>query len=629
MTKSSLRDEPFNFELRLRTVLYLILAMLAGLAIRFWVLQVSHHQAYRQQAESNRIREIPIIAPRGAILDRNGTPLVDNTPAFNILVWPDVMTSLDETVRDMVEHLNIDRAEVMSQLTDTKRPKSQPVLVKQNATQADLQWVPAHEYEHPEITAEEQPQRIYKYGTLASQVLGYIGQISSTQLEEPKFQDLGYKAGDIIGQAGLERSYDQILRGKNGKRKVVVDSRGRTILELQREEPIRGQDIMTTLDLDLQKAAEEQFDQAGQTGTAVAMNPQTGEILCMVSKPGFNPNVFAEHVISAENRGEVRAITNDPNKPLLNKSIQEIYPTGSTWKVMMTTAALEEEVITPTNSRFTCGGGIQVGNRFVHCMGSHGSPEIHSAVVHSCDGYFYRLGLKMGVDRMHDWVVRFGMSQRTGIDLPHEKTGSIPDREWKARQNPRDPVWKDFDTVLASVGQGSVAVTPLQLLRAEAGIIMGGEFHTPHVMKEIKPTEKAEAKQYEDKAVILKLSHTTVDIVNYAVWGVVNEGGTGASASLPGLNIGGKTGTAQVIAKEKVRTKEHEDHGWFISFAPVHTDQKPELAVVVLTEHGGQGGRTSAPKARMIFASYYSKKLGRPVAREMIARNDQPSPIRQ
>ncbi len=629
MSKSNLRDEQFNFELRLKAVLYLIMAMLAALAIRFWVLQVSHHQVYQQQAENNRIREIPIIAPRGALLDRNGVPLVDNTPAFNIVVSPDLMTGLDETVKVLVENLNVDRTDVVSQLADPKRPKSQPVLVKQNATQADRQWVSAHEYEHPEITAEQQPQRIYKYRKLASQVLGYIGQISSTQLEEPKFQEMGYKPGDIIGQAGLERTYDQILRGKNGKRLVVVDSRGRTIRELQKVDPIKGQDIVTTLDIDLQRAAEEQFDVTGQTGIAVAMNPQNGEILAMVSKPSFDPNVFAEHVISAENRDEVRAITKDPNKPLLNKSIQEIYPTGSTWKVMMTTAALEEGIITPTGSRFTCGGGIQVGNRFVHCMGSHGSPEIHYAVVHSCDGYFYRLGLKMGVDRIHDWVARFGMGQRTGIDLPGEKTGVIPDREWKVKTNPRDPVWKDFDTVLASVGQGSVAVTPIQLLRAESGIIMGGEFHTPHLMKEVKPTEKAEAKKYENKAVTLKLSPVTVETVNYAVWGVVNEGGTGASASLPGLNIGGKTGTAQVIAKEKVRTKAHQDHGWFISFAPVHTEQKPELAVVVLTEHGGQGGRTSAPKARMIFASYYSKKLGHPVARELLAKNDQPTQIRQ
>src|SRR5437868_1734978 len=620
MSKSSLRDEPFNFELRLRSLLYLILAMLAALAIRFWVLQVSHYQSYQQQAENNRIREIPIIAPRGAILDSYSKPLVDNTPAFNIVVSPDLMTSLDETVKVLVEELNIDRTEAVAQLSDLKRPKSQPVLVKQNATRANRQWVSAHEYEHPEISAEEQPQRVYKYGKLASQVLGHIGQISSTQLEEPKFQEFGYRPGDIIGQAGLERTYDQILRGKNGKRIVVVDSRGRTIRELQRVEPIKGLDIVTTLDLDIQQTAEEQFDAANQTGIAVVMNPQNGEVLAMVSKPSFDPNVFAEHVISAENRDEVRAITNNPTKPLLNKAIQEIYPTGSTWKVMMTTAAMEEGIITPSSSRFACGGGIQVGNRFVHCMGSHGSPEIHYAVVHSCDGYFYRLGLKMGVDLIHDWVVRFGMGQRTGIDLPHEQKGFIPDRATK-------PNWKDFDTVLASVGQGSVAVTPIQLLRAEAGIIMGGEFHTPHLMKKVLSTEKAPEREYEDKPVYLKLSKTTIDTVSYAVWGVVNEGGTGTAAALPGFNIGGKTGTAQVIAKEKVRTKEHQDHGWFISFAPVHTEERPEIAMVVLTEHGGQGGRTSAPKTKMIFASYYSKKLGHPVVRDFLARNDQPAQI--
>jgi penicillin-binding protein 2 len=268
---------------------------------------------------------------------------------------------------------------------------------------------------------------------------------------------------------------------------------------------------------------------------------------------------------------------NDPAHPLYNNAIQGRYPTGSTWKLLMAVAALEEGLISPSESRLMCGGGIQMGNRFVNCMGSHGSPDIHSAIVHSCDGYFYRLGLKMGIDRIHEWVVRLGAGARTGVDLPNEVRGIIPDREWKKRANPRDPAWKDFDTVLASVGQGSVWISPLQLLRAVSGIMNGGEFHTPHVLKEARET------RFEDRAFEVKLSPTTLEIVSYGAWGVVNEGGTGTRAAIPGIDVGGKTGTAQVIAKEKVRAKHHQDHAWFVGLAPIHKGQKPEIGVVVLT----------------------------------------------
>src|SRR6185295_5092446 len=243
---------------------------------------------------------------------------------------------------------------------------------------------------------------------------------------------------------------------------------------------------------------------------------------------------------------------------------------------------------------------------------------------HSCDGYFYRLGLKMGVDMIHDWVFKFGMGRKTGIDLPSEQKGIIPSREWKKRVNPRDPVWKDFDTAIASIGQGSVAVPPIQLIRAESGIVAGGRFYPPHVFKEARAPQPAEVKYYDNQPTELKLSQVTVDIIDYALWGVVNEGGTAGGVGFPReLNVGGKTGTAQVIAKEKVRGKEHKDHSWFISFAPMHTDQKPEIGVVCITENGGWGAQASAPKVKMIEAVYFSKKLQRPLLPELAALNTQ------
>jgi penicillin-binding protein 2 len=629
MSKKNPKDSSYDFELRLYGIQYLILVIFIALGIRFYVLQVVRHDDFQQRAENNRIREIPILAPRGAIFDRNENVLVDNTPASNIILTPDpeFMKNLDETVNAMVENLGIDRDQLVKELNNPLRPKSQPILVKQNATDGDRSWVKAREFEYPEITVEMQPQRNYRYGKLAGHVLGYIGEISPKQLESPKYS--GYKSGDIIGLGGIEAVYDKELRGKDGMRRVIVDSRGRPLRTLEIIPPIRGQDIITTIDIDMQRTAEEEFDKGGDTGVAIAMNPQNGEIYALASRPAFDPNIFAQNVISGgENRKEVRAIINDPKFPLYNKGIQGIYPTGSTWKLMMSTAALEEGIITPKESKIVCGGGISMGNRFVRCMGNHGAPPIHPAIVHSCDGYFYRLGLKMGVDMIHDWMTRFGMGQKTGIDLPSERRGIIPDREWKKKVNPRDPQWKDFDTVLASVGQGSVAVPPLQLLRAVSGIVMGGEYHTPHILKVAKETQLREVKYYDVPPTQLKLSPETVKILSYACWGVVNEGGTAGGVGFPReLNIGGKTGTAQVIAMEKAgRGKEHRDHAWFIAFAPLHTDQKPELGVVVLTEHGGFGGRASAPKVKMIMGTYFSKKLGRPVLPEMVAKAGQPQP---
>ena len=627
MSSTNPKDDGFNLELRVYVIQYLVLAIFIALGIRFYVLQVARHEDYQARAENNRIRDIPIPAPRGAIFDRNENVLVDNASAFNVVVTPEDISSKEDTINALVQNLDIDRGELLAELNDEKRAKSQPILVKQNASLSDRAWIAAHELEHPEISIEQQPQRVYKYGKLAAHLLGYIGQVNPKQLDLPAFKDAGYKSGDIIGQGGIEAVYDRVLRGKDGMRRVIVDSRGIPKAELERIEPIKGQDVYTTLDLDIQRVAEQQFYSKNETGAAVAVNPQNGEILAMVSVPSFDPNVFARNVVSTENRKEVNAIVNDPAHPMYNKAIQGTYPTGSTWKIMMATAALEEGVITLKNSRIVCGGGIQVGNRFVHCGKNHGQPDIHAAIVHSCDGYFYRLGLKMGVDMIHDWVSRFGMGQRTGVDLPGELKGIIPSREWKKRVNPRDPVWKDFDTVLASIGQGSVAVPPLQLLRAESGIVMGGVFHTPHLFKEAKATQLKPVEYYDDKPVELKLTELTVETIDYGMWGVVNEGGTAGGVGFPReINAGGKTGTAQVIAKEKVRGKEHKDHSWFISFAPMHTGQKPEIGVVCITENGGWGASASAPKVKMIEAVYFSKKLGRPILPEMVALNAQPSP---
>jgi penicillin-binding protein 2 len=623
MSKKNPKEVSMDFELRVSVVQYLVLAIFIVLGIRFYVLQVARHDQYQNLAENNRIRDIPLIAPRGAILDRNGKLLVDNTPAFNIIVYPEDITSKDETINSLVEYLGIEHDDAVREINNPLRSKSDPILIKQKATDADRAWIAAHREEHPEIDIDPQPQRVYLYGKSACHVLGYIGQISPKQLENPKYQEAGYRMGDIIGLGGIEAYYDRMLRGQNGKRRVIVDSRGRLVRELERIEPIKGQDIVTTLDIDIQKIAEEQFEIKQDKGAAVGIDPRNGEILVMVSYPNFDPNVFARNVISSENRKEVVQILLDPGHPLTNKAIQGYYPAGSTWKLMMSTAAIEAGITPLNDSRIACGGGLQVGGRFVRCMGSHGSPDVHTAIVRSCDGYYYRLGIKFGLEGQKEWLAKFGMGQKTGIDIPHERSGSVPNAAWKARANPRSPQWTDFDSALSAVGQGAVAIPPIQLIRAESGIMMGGALYTPHFLKEGKATELLPVKYYEDTPKDLHLAPATAAAIRFAAWGVVHEGGTGGGIGFPPeLNVGGKTGTAQVISTEKAKGKHLQDHSWFISFAPLQKDTTPEFGLVVITENGGFGAKASGPKAKMIHLAYFSKKFGRALAPELMALVD-------
>ncbi len=632
MSRSPIKESSFDFDSRVRAIYFLAFIMLTLLGVRFYVLQVVRHEDFQLRADNNRIREIEIVAPRGGIYDRNGVPLVANTFEHNIVIVPDAMkdANREETIRVLVEELGAEREQLLGSLNDPKRSKALPILVKQNASDADRAWIAAHGLEHPEIQIELQPNRTYPNGSLAAHVIGYVGEITPRQLENPKYKEGGYKSGDIIGQSGIEAYYDKELRGKNGVKRLLVDSKGNTIDELEVIPPVRGQDLYTTIDIDVQRVAEEEFDSLGQTGSAIAMNPQNGEIYAMVSRPTFDPSLFAKNIASSgEYRAEIRALITDETHPLYNDAMQGIYPTGSTWKLLMSTAALEEKVITPKDSRLPCGGGLRIGTYFMRCMGSHGAPDVHSSIVHSCDGYYYRLGIKLGVDKIHEWVTRFGVGSRTGIDIPGENLGIIPSRETKRRFNPKDPDWRDFDTASATIGQGTVVISPLQLLRAISGVMMGGEFYTPHFLKEAKATPIAETKLFEQAPKIVPLSKQTIDIVSYGAWGVVNQGGTGGRAGIPGFNVGGKTGTAQVISTDKARGKKLQDHAWFIGFAPLHTEQKPEIGIVVLTENGGQGGRASAPKFRMILGAYYSKKAGHAVIPELTAKFAPPQPATQ
>jgi penicillin-binding protein 2 len=617
-------DDSQNLRVRLRIIQVFVLVLLGVLCLRLYKLQIIDGKRYSNVAENQRIRLLPIPAPRGVIFDRNGKLLVDSRPIYSVILSREVTKSIDYSlIKPLSEGLMIDEAFLRERFDQVRsQPAFESILIKESALPADIAWVDAHQLEFPTLRVEQIPQRRYPENGQMAHALGYVGEISPEQLKQPAFADNGYKPGDIIGQEGLEAVYDQYLRGRDGYRKVIVDSRGHIQSEVDRIEPQSGQDIVTTIDLDLQQAAEDQLKKSPQgRGVIIAMDPNNGEILAIASAPTFDPNLFSQRITTKEGRAEYQKLLTDPDKPLFDRAIQGKFPPGSTWKPLMATAGLKQGAISIDESNLVCGGGITVGNKFTRCMGgNHGSPNVHFAIEHSCDGYFYRLGLKMKLEGIQAMVDMFDLDKRTGIDLPHEVISTTPSRELKARLYPKDPEWKDIDTVYSSFGQGEDVLTPIALIRAHAAIGMKGKMYVPHLLKEVKAIaavgndpsgsdyrparsehlfEKREPKN-------LGLPTDQSDLVVQAMWAVVNGNGTATGIKLAGFDIAGKTGTAQVVSLGK-EGSEHKDHSWFVSYAPAY---KPEIAIVALIENAGLGSRFGAPSVRGVYDAYYAKTRG-------------------
>jgi penicillin-binding protein 2 len=612
-------DSSQNLRARLRFVQVLAIVMLGLLSVRLYILQVVRGERYAEIAENQRRRRLPIPAPRGMIFDREGRVLVDSRPIYNVILSREDVKGkdLNTLVEPLSEGLNVDKDILRDYFEVVKTmPAFESIQVKQDASPGDIAWVEAHNLEHPELRVEQQPQRRYPDNGSLAHVLGYVGEISPEQLKQQASKDKGLKPGDIIGLSGLEQIYDDYLRGRDGYREVVVDSRGRIQDELETVPPIPGRDLFTTIDLDLQLAAEEQLkNSATQRGVLISMNPNNGEILALASYPTFDPNLFSRRITTKEGRAEYAALLNDPETPLLNRAIQSRYPPGSTWKIPMAIAGLKQGAITLQKSNLVCGGGIQVGNKFTRCMGNHGSPDIKTAITHSCDGYFYRLGLKMGIDGIVEMVNEFDLNKRTGIDLPNEVVSWTPSREFKRRMQPRDPEWRDIDTVYSSFGQVYDIITPISLLRTVAGISVDGRLYIPHLFKEVKAVGTPGTPDYRGPVAFQPLDSNrpnpkVVPIpeeIDHAVvegmWRVVNAGGTGAGIQMAGFDIAGKTGTAQVVGLGK-DTGKNKDHAWFVSYAPAY---QPEIAMIALIENSGFGGRNAAPAVRGVYDVYYRK----------------------
>ncbi len=612
-------DTSQNLRARLRFIQVLAIAMLGLLSIRLYVLQVVRGDRYAEIAENQRRRRLPIPAPRGMIFDREGRVIVDSRPTYNVILWREDVKGKDLTslIEPFSEGLSVDKDILRDRFEMVKTmPAFESITVKQNASPGDIAWVEAHNLEFPELRVEQQPQRRYPADGSLAHVLGYVGEISPEQLEKQVYKDKGLKPGDIIGLSGLEQIYDDYLRGKDGYREVVVDSRGRIQDEIDTIPPIPGRDLVMTIDLDLQLAAEEQLrNSVTKRGVIISADPNTGEILALASAPTFDPNLFSQRITTKQGRAEYAALLNDPDTPLINRAIQSRQPPGSTWKIPMAIAGLKQGAITLEHSNLVCGGGITIGNKFTRCMGNHGSPDIKAAITHSCDGYFYRLGLKMGIDGIVEMVDEFDLNKRTGIDLPNEIMNYTPSREFKRKMQPRDPEWRDIDTVYASFGQVYDIITPISLLRTIAGISVDGRMYIPHVLKEVKAVGTPGTPDYKPPVTftpldpsrpnpkIISIPEAIDQAVVQGMWQVVNAGGTGGRIKMDGFDIAGKTGTAQVVGLGK-DTGKNKDHSWFVSYAPAY---KPEIAMVALIENSGFGGSHAAPAVRGVYDVYYRK----------------------
>jgi penicillin-binding protein 2 len=612
-----LNDQTQNLGVRVSAIQVIAFVLLAVLGVRLYYLQLVKGEYYSDKAENQRIRLIPIPAPRGAIFDRNGKLLVDSRPTYNVTLSNEPIKQIDITDRleDYAGGLNVDRQYLVERINlIRKQPGFETMVLKENATIQDISWVEAHTEEYPELRIELQPQRFYPLGTTLAHVLGYVGEISPKQLEKPETIEKGFRPGDIIGKGGLEQSYDEFLRGKPGYRKVIVDSRGRVQSEIETIQPQAGQDLVSTIDLDLQLAAEQQLaNSATKRGTIMAMDPNNGEVLVMASAPSFDPNAFVTRIATPEGRREIAGYYTNEERPLLNRAIQGRYHPGSTWKIPESIGALQQGAITVKDSNVACGGGITIGNKFTRCMGSHGSPPLSYAITKSCDGYYYRLALKMKIAGLIEMIEEFEFDKRSGIDLPNEKISQTP-KSWMPSIVKREGKWSDIRTVYASIGQDTVVVTPISMLRAVSVVGVQGKMFVPHLLREFKAigavNNEGDADYVPAKSSfgfnrpepkIIEMTPEQNKIMLDGMWGVVNAGGTAGRLKLENFEIAGKTGTAQ---NSSLGSGGAQDHSWFVSFAPAY---KPELAVIALIENSGFGGTHAGPAVRGVYDAYLLK----------------------
>jgi penicillin-binding protein 2 len=590
-----------RIEPRVAVLSVLLAAVLAVVGVRLYYLQIIRHKKYDQLADRNRIRIHRQPALRGLVFDSHHRPLVNTLPSFDAVIVPEDMRNVSQTVARLEGYLGEDN--VMATLRAAKndgRPPFDPITVEQHLDWQQVVALETHQLKLPGVSIQVIPQRHYINGPRAAHLLGYVGEVTMNDLQHLP----GYQMGDEIGKFGLERVFEKALRGQAGGQEIEVDSVGRRLRLLREIPETPGDSLVLTIDLKVQEAAEEAI--GNRAGALVAIDPNTGYIIAMVSHPSFNPNLFAQGVTPAQ----WRALTHDPEHPLENRAIQGIYAPGSTFKLVDAIAALEDHVITPETTYF-CPGGLWYGHREYHCWRKqgHGLLSLHRAIVESCDVYFYNVGIHLGIDRLSKWAHELGLGEKTGIDLGNESPGVMPSSQWKERRYHQP--WYPAETLSVAIGQGYVAATPIQMAELLAEIANGGIRYTPQYVKEIDTLDGSVVKRFPPVVERrIPIDPSVLDIVRSAMCGVVNApDGTARGARLDNVEVCGKTGTAQVVKEagnqripENEQPLKYRDNGWFVAFAPA---QHPQIAIACVIEHGGFGAASAAPVVHDVLKKFF------------------------
>ena len=568
--------------------------MLLVLAVGLWRLQILGASGYRVLAEQNRIRKVPVLAPRGKIFDREGRIIVDNYPSVSCYIMREQQKNLEADLPLIAAGLHIPVEQIEATLKHfAYAPKYQPLPLKQDITQDEQAFIEAHRNELPELQTLDEQRRLYPRDGFAAHLVGYVGEVSENDLKTEKYAV--YNPGDVVGKSGVEASYDSILRGTDGSRNIVVNSHGKEVGQLGQELAIPGQDVRLTIDLDIQRVAERALE--GKTGAIVALDPHTGEILAMASRPTFDPNQFL-HL----SRAYWSSIVNDQDHPMMNKTIQAQLAPGSTFKIVMSLAGLQENAA--QDMHVMCNGGADFYGHYFKCDKRHGMVDIHRAIPMSCDTFYYTLANRLGIDTMARYATSVGFAQRTGIDLPEEAAGLMPSTTWKLKT--QHDKWYAGETISVGIGQGAIQATPLQLARAIGGIASGGVLRRPHV---VFPEEVPESERTAIQSTFSGSGDKTVPLSSEN-WQIITDAmaettisGTAALAHLEGIDFAGKTGTAQVMSHDALARSggghKTVPNAWFVGMAP---RRNPDIVVTVLWENGDWGSNSAKLGAQIINA---------------------------
>ncbi|MBL7176463.1 MAG: penicillin-binding protein 2 [Desulfobacteraceae bacterium] len=593
------------FDRRFRTVTLCVIVILAALVLKLWFLQIVYGPSYRTQSENNRIHLQNTPPFRGMIFDRNGKLLVDNRPSYDLYIIPEEVQDRERLTESLTLLIGLNPELVEGRLKRvSRRYPFKPILIKKNISRLELAVIETNLFSLPGVMIQVKPQRHYLYGKLAAHLIGYLGEISENQLKSGKYPDNA--PGDLIGKYGVEGRRQKFLNGLSGGTQVEVDAAGRKLRVMSRKQPVPGLNLSLTIDKDLQLLADKCLE--GNKGAIVAINPNNGEILALSSSPAFDPNLF----IGGINKKEWNRMVSGKDFPLQNRAISGQYPPGSVFKIVVALAGLEEGIISP-EEEITCTGSFTVGNRTYRCWREHGHGKVnfHRAVVESCDSYFYRIGRRLGVEKIAHYSLLFGLGKKTGIDLDYEQEGLVPTNQWKLKR--WGVPWQTGETISLSIGQSFSLVTPLQMAGLISTVFNGGYMYQPKVIKWIGKDRRRFYRFTPTKRGQIQPKQENMALLRDALIGVVNAPkGTGGRARDKKLIVAGKTGTAQVInletekelGKESEIPLEFRDHAWFVAIAPV---ESPKLALAVLLENGGSGGSVAAPIAKKMIRAYLGK----------------------